>query len=417
MTAYLFIFESEIYAALIIACLIMVSLSVYRTSLVLRSVLVNSGVWLAPIFYLLYMFFKPSTSPEIILAFIFEMCVLAVYLKIFYVLLRHIANNVSANVDHYSRRLMYGIYIQLAILVYLLAQGDYGLFAEGSRIEYIADSKLSLYLTYIGMLIGGVTTPIAAMIVSRKRKWSKEVLLYILAAMVISLLSGSKGAGLLQLIMLVCMIKLKTATEYLKLMWVPIVLGLVFTGLTVFFVGDFFKLDSENMISLMYARIFLVNDGRALAIDFADALNNGGYSLFQESFRSFASMLDNPPVNLPLGQFLYREAFDTQGLLGANTSSTALLIVYGGGMEKLLFAMVLFVTLAVLYWLATMPGRHSLYRLALGLYMLGFLSQDFLAFQLCVIIISAAALLYYIFDSLRRTFNVSTNKPSSHWIK
>ena len=77
------------------------------------------------------------------------------------------------------------------------------------------------------------------------------------------------------------------------------------------------------------------------------------------------------------------------------------------GMEKLLFAIVLFIILAVLYWFVHMPGQYLLPRLSLGLLLIVLLSQDFLAFQLCVVIVTAGLLLFFIFRILRHVIVVS----------
>ena len=373
MLAYLSIFEGELYAVAILVILTVISFVIFRSSFVLRAILVNPGVWLAPIFYLLYVVLEQRISPEIVMAFLFEACVLAVYLKLFLALLRGIEDMAELDFQQYARWLMNGVFMQLAIVAYFLVQGEFGLFAEGSRIEYLADSKLNLYLTYLGMLIGGVSTPIAAAIVSRNRGWNGVVLL---------------------------------------------VLGVVFTGLTINYVGEFLQLYPGQMVSLMFARIFLVNDGRALAIDLSNVFGGENYSLFRESFRTAASILGNPPANMPLGQLLYSEAFGTEGLLGANTSSTALLIAYGDDVEKIIFLIVLLVILATLYWAVSRSTAHLLPRIAFGLLLLIFLSQDFLAFQLCMNITIAGFILLSIYRILRHlAVNASKVKPKSLGIK
>lgn len=403
MTAYLTIFEGWPYALVILASLAIMSAVVFKSSFIFRSMLISSGTWLAPIFYLLYVAITKRISPEVCAAFLVEMLFLAAYLMLLSKLLSCIGAMTRSELEPYIRWFKVGIYVQLPITVFLLAQEGFGIFSEGSRLEYIEYSRLNAYLTYAVILIGEVSMPIAAAIVSKSGRWDGWVLVYIVLAMTISVLSGSKGGALMQVVGLLCFIKLRKPAQYFKLLRVPVVLGIAFLGLTIVYVGQFLLLDPGTMISLMFSRVFLANDARALAIDFAGLFNNGSYALFREAFRSLASILGNSPVNLPLGQLLYAEAFDTIGLIGANASSTALLIAYGGAVEKFLFMIVLLMMLAVLVAAARTPGLLLFPRLAVGLALVILLSQDFLAFQVCANITAAAIVVLFLLRIIRST--------------
>ena len=209
-----------------------------------------------------------------------------------------------------------------------------------------------------------------------------------------------------------CLTNLQNPAEYLKLLRIPIIVSVIFLGLTISYVGDFLSLSPEQMISTMFLRIFLSNDGRALAIDFASILNHGGSSLFQEAFRGLASTLGSPSVNMPLGQLLYQEAFNTVGLTGANTSSTELLIAYGGEMEKALFVIVLLMMLSVLVFVARAPGNYLFPRLVLGFSLVILLSQDILAFQSCINILVALIIILFLFLAFSHVVKLSIRKMS-----
>jgi hypothetical protein len=153
----------------------------------------------------------------------------------------------------------------------------------------------------------------------------------------------------------------------------------------------------------MAARVFLANDCRALAIDWSTFLGTGYSSLFEESFRFYATLLGSPPTYPPLGQLLYSIQFNTEGMVGANTSSTALLIAYGGEFEKILFSIVLAGLAVGIGLLAATPGRWVMLRFAIGITLLSLLSQDFLAFQVTVhtlVILSAGLLAKAIITSV-----------------
>jgi hypothetical protein len=153
---------------------------------------------------------------------------------------------------------------------------------------------------------------------------------------------------------------------------------------TVFIVGKFLSLEPWEMISLMFSRLFLANDGRALAIDWSGYLSHGATSLFRESFRLIATLLGNAPQHPPLGELLYTLQFGTFGLVGANTSSTALLVAYGSDLEKIGFALLLAGTAAGTALVSDVSRHGRLPKLAIGIGLLSLLSQDFLAFQIWI---------------------------------
>lgn len=407
MTAYLSIFEGQSYALVMLVVAISCSLVVFRSSLILRTVIMTPGMWLAPIFYCLYIAIWNFASPEIFGALIIELVILFTWLFVVRRLLKTIADQQSAELVQLRGWLKVGVFTQIIIGVVLFGQGGVGIFSEGSRIEYIADSRINLYLTYISGLISGMLVPIAASVVSVRRKWDGWVLLYIILNLLLSVISGSKGAGLIQLIVLVCFINISDRNTYFDLVKTPMILGSIFIFATVFVVGDFLNIEPWEMINLMFSRVFLVNDGRALAIDFASSLNRHSISLFQESFRGLATLTGHTPTNVALGQLLYTLAFSTEGLTGANTSCTALLIAYGSEVEKVVYIIFIILIAFFLVWFACLGGKYSILRLALVSILLNLLSQDFLAFQVTFNIVCAIFPFCYLAVNARRLLRSS----------
>ena len=373
--------------------------------------LMSSGMWLAPIYFFLYIAFRRIGSPEIWASFIFEMTILALWLRLISKLLKCVNKERKAfEIQKLIQILKFGIGIEIAIACFLFSQDGIGLFSEGSKIEYLSDSRLNLYLTYMSLLISVTLVPVAAAILRFKMQWDKWVVGYILLHLVLSILSGSKGGGLILLVGFLCLLRFPNYAVYFRLLRYPLILGVAFVASTIYFVGDFLKLTSSEMMSLMFSRFFLVNDGRALAIDLANTLNNENISLFQESFRAISSAIGSPPLNIPLGQLLYQEAFSTMGMLGANTSSAALLIAYGDALEKTGFFLVLFVCAVFIYLLASKEGKFKMIRLTIGGSLLNLLSQDFLAFQVIVNLLIAGILAIIIFKIVMRIIRLSVVK-------
>jgi hypothetical protein len=275
-----------------------------------------------------------------------------------------------------------GTWILVALTVPLYLQPGAGIFSEGSRLEFLAGSRLNLYLVYASSLLQVVMVPLIAGIINVERRWRGAVVFYLVLITAVSVLSASKGGVILTLLAITSLLKFDRATGAFRVLMVPICGAAALCSITVYFVGQFLSLKVSEMLSLMFSRFFLTNDCRALAIDWSGYLGNSSASIFSESFRLYAGLLGNAPKYPPLGQLLYSLQFGTIGLAGANTSSTALLIAYGSDIGKILFTALLAGGTVGIALLADIPGGGNVPRLAIGISLLALLSQDFLAFQL-----------------------------------
>lgn len=390
MSAYLSIFEFQFHLLGILAIVALVASAAFRSTFILRTMLISTGMWFAPAFYLLFIVSQEAFESEIVAGFFLEALILVIWLKLVSRLMRCVNDSRVHQIQQLTRWLKTAIAFQLGLTMYLLTQEGMGLFSTGSRIEYLEASRVNLYLTYAGLLVSGISVPVAAAIVSRKRSWDRWTTAFVGMAMVSSLIAGSKGSGLLLLTALLCYVHLPGPRAYFKVLRIPLFIGIVFISTTVVVVGDYLDLEPEEMASLMAARFFLANDGRALSIDLASQLDETGTSLMRESFRSYSSLFGSPPKNIPLGQLQYQKAFSTQGLSGANSSATALLIAYGTSVEKALFAIFIVLAALLIYHLACVQGGYLIIRLGIGATLLSLLTQDFLAFQVVLNLLLAA---------------------------
>jgi hypothetical protein len=384
MSAYETIFYGMPYISCILAGVGILSLVLQKRAMLARSILFSFQFWVAPLFYFTYMAIVHRASAVAVIAGCLELLFLAIY----QVLFRRLFVAVTAiSYQRLPRMLIYlkvGTWIVVVLTVSLYLQSGAGIFSEGSRNEFLVDSRLNLYLTYASGLVQVVMTPVVAAIVNVERRWSGSVVLYLVLISATSVLSASKGGVILTLLAIVSLLKFERARDFLRVLLVPICGAAVIFSVTVYFVGQFLSLEPFEMISLMFSRLFLTNDCRALAIDWSGYLGDQGASLFGESFRLYAALIGNGPKLPPLGQLLYGLQYGTVGMVGANTSSTALLIAYGSDIGKILFTLLLVGTALGIGLLAYIPGRWDVPRLAIGIGLLSLLSQDFLAFQVWI---------------------------------
>jgi hypothetical protein len=393
LTAYQSIFQEIPYIVLVIAMISLISLVFQEVSSIARSVLFSFGFWLAPQFYLTYVVLAHQLSMEILLALLVELTIFVCFQMLFSRLLAIVSDSNSIDIDLMIRWLKAGIIIVIILTSPLLFAGNFGIFSDASRNDYLTDSRWSLYSVYASVLTQAAMIPVVASVLNREKRWNKIVIFYLATISTFLLLGGSKGGGILSFIAISSLVRLSSVKEYLKFFRVPFLAVAALLILSVFLLGRFLALDPSQMISLMLARIFLNNDARALAIDFSGSLNWHSVSLFRESFRSYATLIGDAPAYPPLGQYLYMRAFRSNGFVGANTSSTALMILFGNEAEKVIFSLGICVIAFGIYLFARMRGRYSIVRLGVGISLLSLLSQDFLAFQLVVNIMILIAIL------------------------
>ena len=346
---------------------------------------------------------------QVVIALLLETLFLAIYLMSFSILLKVVKSSHSPTPRILKRWLKAGLLFNLVLVAPLIFHAGYGLFSHGSRIQYLADSRLNLYLTYTSALTSATMIPIMAAILNREKSWSPIVVSYLVIEAVLSLVSGSKGGSVLMLVAVLSLLQYPSIREYLTLLRIPVVAITTIVGSTIYYVGKFLHLDPVQMVGLMGARFFLTNDARALAIDYAGHLDQASTSLFRESFRFYASFLGLPPTNPPLGQLLYTQAFSAEGLIGANTSATALLIAYGGDLERVLFAFGLSLAAICIWLLIRYRNKYHLASAAIGLSLLSLLSQDFLAFQVTINIVALLCILAFVFLVLRRSLVLASH--------
>lgn len=400
-SAYEAIFYGLPYVSCILAGVAILSLFLQKQAIVARSIGFAFQLWIAPLFYFTYMAIVQGTPGVVIVALCVELIFLAVYLVLFGRLFEAVTTISPQHLPKMLRYIRLGTWSIALLTVPLLFQSGVGIFSSGSRNEYLAGSRMNIYLVYASALVQCAMIPIVAAIINIEKRWRRSVILYLVLISALSVLSASKGGVVLTLLAIASLLKFEHRRHAFRVLFVPVCSAGALIAITVLFVGQFLALEPLQMISLMFNRLFISNDGRALAIDWSGYMGYGTASLFRESFRLYASLLGYAPQYPPIGQLLYALRFGTEGFVGANASSTALLITYGSDWEKVLFALLLAGAAVVIAILADIPGRGSIPRLAIGIGLLSLLSQDFLAFQiwmnilvfLCAVIVVMAILI------------------------
>ena len=301
-----------------------------------------------------------------------------------------------------ARLLTATLVAQVLLTLPLLSSEGFGIFSEGTRIDYLYAGSLAKYLTYSAMLLTGTQVPLLAHRISGRRQGLLDAAV-VAATFTASVLSGSKGAVFLWIVAIVALVDYRRARlswRAIALMASMLVAALVLSSS---FIAQFLGIELGDFADLALSRFFLTNDARALAFDFRNSVTPDA-GLLAESFRSISTLFGTPPQNSPLGVLLYGQLFGFESSSGANASLAALLVYYsqpGSAGILALFAAVGAAGLALLFAGAARRMRRATSRtviLALGLFSLQQYSQDFLAFQVVVPLAILGILIVWLYD-------------------
>jgi hypothetical protein len=302
-----------------------------------------------------------------------------------------------------GRGLRLTLMLQLLVAWPLLASEGFGVFSEGSRIDYLFEGSAAKYLTYLGVLLATVQAGLVARAISIRGRFGLTGLLVAALNLALSLTSGSKGGFFLWLLSVLALIDYRQARiSRSRIAAFALFLAAALT-VTTEVVSTFIGITWQEFSELAFDRFFLTNDARALAFDLRSSASAGA-GLFVESFRSLAALFGVGPVHPPIGVLLYDLQFATAGNVGANGSLAALIMFYslaGYALVPSIGACVLALLLVAAVYVvrATMRRPETSYAvLALGASCLTQLSQDFLAFQVVLPLTALAVVVFWFYE-------------------
>ncbi len=313
----------------------MVVFSFRRRRAVTALVLINwqSVIGLA---VLIYLFLFSDTM----LSYHLTLLVIEIELAVLFIvtfLLRDLILRIKFSIGEFasSRILIKLIIISTSVSFYLFVSNPerFGIFSEGSRIDYLSNGSLPLLLTYLSAVFQtALVIVIGSRIYARKFFWLDIVAL--MFAFVTSLLSGSKGAVFLAILNMGVLAwglgySIRRVPLILKLLIVMVSFAAIRAYL--FFMTKFLNFTFEKSINLVSSRFVLTADARALASDSSIhnvLLSNTHGTLLAEIFKGFSSKLGFAVSDTPLGVAQYAAAFNIDSFVGANTGLSSLILTY-----------------------------------------------------------------------------------------
>jgi hypothetical protein len=364
---------------------------------VLRSLALNYGPAFASAFFVVGVFYDGRVSHfDLTAGFLFEFSVLLAFTRLLCDALRAGRGTDERDVELWLR---WSLVLQLLFVTPLITSEGFGIFSEGSRIAYLNNSVAAKFLTYAGILLAPIQAGLIARRLSGGRLPSVTGYAVILNTFVISMLSGSKGAAFLWLISMLALVDYRQA----RIRWIPVLVGTIAASTALVFtasiVSETLGISEVEFAELAVSRFFLNNDARALAFDYGGT--SGQLSeLIAASFRSLSMRFGNGPIDPPLGLLLFEQYFGVSTGYGSNASLIALITYYSARGYTLISVLIAGLGLAAVY--GAVVGLRRIVRgpirkmavTLMGTTVVQQFSQDFLAFQLLVPLVSAAGLLF-----------------------
>lgn len=287
----------------------------------------------------------------------------------------------------------------------LLISSSFGIQSNVSRISYLSENAAYKYLTYASFLFIAFTGVLISKRLQVNSKKSSVISLFLFFVFLLSVISGSKGMFFLILLQIVSIIDYK---QFRLSKFKILIFTFLFISLFVFsmiFISEFIGITYSEFVSLIFNRFFLVNDARALAFDYRYTIVDPSLGMFlKESFRSYAIFLGLPPVNPPIGNYLYELMSGVTSSNGANASLVSLAVLYsddGEAIFNLLFVSFIPFCLFLFVLIVLNVDRFFIRRLFVvvsSIICLLQYSQDFLSFQLLLYIFLLTYLLWVVFS-------------------
>lgn len=396
---YDLIFTERLPTLLAVALLSLIaSMLAGARQLWLKGLLFNLAPAMGAAFYVVS--FLPKTHPnslDLASALFFEFT----FLIIFYKALAALFSEMNT-VDETDavKVLKWAALIQVITFLPLIGAVGFGIFSDGSRIDYLYANRFAKYLTYAGLMVSLIEAAFLARLLTLRGKIGVIGISLFTLNFMLSVLSGSKGGIFLWVITVMSLIDYKFFRLNFFQIFMALITGIFSIYLSALVVSNFLNLEFIEFFDIVISRFFLVNDARALALDLRPIFYVDS-TLFSESFRSLAGLLGSEPRNDPLGILLYKEAFFIDGGSGANTSLMALVVYYTAPGYSIFPVFTSTMGLFFVFYISKISlglFQDAVSRLIVAVvWMVAILSysQDFLAFQ--VLFIMTVPLMVFLF--------------------
>lgn len=245
---------------------------------------------------------------------------------------------------------------------YISAGGQYGIFSDDSRIDFLTLSPLLARTWYLDMIIDVIVLLSTALRFLEQRKLRVRDCLSVLAIISISFLSGSKGVTFL----LITYATLFTYAAFPRVVsqiskWtiaMAAVICLVIIYGYVYVLSELLQVSISDQITLTLSRFLLSADARIMSFDpninnYVISQTHGAF--LSELFRGPARLFGLSTAEFSMGIYQYQYQANTSNFVGSTNQLSAMFIIFGGN-----FWLFEFLIVASLVWIAYLFLKHSI---------------------------------------------------------
>jgi hypothetical protein len=245
---------------------------------------------------------------------------------------------------------------------YIASGGQYGIFSDDSRIDFLTISPLLGRTWYLDMIIDFTVLLSTALRYLEHKKFRIRDWLGVFAIIIITFLTGSKGATFL--LMAYVILFIYAAFPHLIALipkWAILLATLICSAAVygyVYVLSELLQVPVSDQITLTLSRFLLSADARIMAFDpniNTYVLSQPHGAFLSELFRGPARILGLSTAEFPIGIYQYQYQADTTNYVGSTNQLSAMFIIYGGA-----FWLVEFFIVGVLMWLMYNFLRYSI---------------------------------------------------------
>lgn len=220
---------------------------------------------------------------------------------------------------------------------YISAGGQYGIFSDDSRIDFLVSSPLLARTLYLDMTIDFILFMSIGLRCLSNRTVRLQDWLSVISIVCITFLTGSKGASFL-MIMYVSLYIYAAHPHVLAVIprWSISLVASVFLALVfgyIYILSEILQVPVGDQLALTFSRFLLSADARIMAFDprvtdYVLAQTHG--DLLSELFRGPARLLGLTTAEFPIGVYQYQYQVETTNYVGSTNQLSAMFVIYGG---------------------------------------------------------------------------------------
>src|SRR5450631_1118247 len=233
---------------------------------------------------------------------------------------------------------------------YVASGGQYGIFSDDSRIDFLVTSPTISKTRYLDGLIDFIVLcNVGARCLSTRKIRAFDITVVLMIS-AFGLLTGSKG-GTILLTAYALLFLYAAFPKVFSFKTKAVIAGLLLSMLVgyVYLLSELLQIDAGDLINLSLARVILSADARLMAMDPSvtqHVLSQPHGSLLAELFRGVSRLFDVPVAAYSMGIYQFEQELGTSNYVGSTSQLAALFVTYGGDFWILDFVIVAAVVLS-----------------------------------------------------------------------